>query len=206
MDDIQLESASNKRRRKLIRSIRLPNVSGKASAAWLVVCFALTAALIPMAVRLPLWIDFEIVVGVWWLIWVVVLGRLFYLGKQISDDHQFHQPRSWFGSGVGRGGRASSSDYWWVGFGDTDGCAIVIGIIITLITLLAAVWLVVEVAVPLVAFLLYFLMRGMLAQALNVDHGCRGRLLASVSRGVMWATLYTAPLVGVVWVIHRYHA
>jgi hypothetical protein len=64
---------------------------------------------------------------------------------------------------------------------------------------------VVEVAVPLVAFLVYVLVRSMLARVLNDDQGCRGRLVSSVGRGLLWATVYTAPLAGVVWLIHRVH-
>ena len=49
---------------------RLRRVSGKVAAAWLVICLFVTAVLIPMALRTPrLWIEFEIVLLVWWISW-----------------------------------------------------------------------------------------------------------------------------------------
>ena len=47
----------------LTKRVRLPRLSGKVSAAWLVLCFALTALLIPMALRLPRWLIFPIAYG-----------------------------------------------------------------------------------------------------------------------------------------------
>jgi hypothetical protein len=206
MDDLQTEKAARKRRRKLIESIRIPHVSGKASAAGLVACFALTAVLIPMAVRLPLWVDFEIVLAAWWVVWAAALGWLFYHGQPVADDHRLGEPRWWFGSLFQRSGRRYDSDsLWWLGVGEPEGCALVIAVFVGIVVLAGAVWLVVEVAVPVVAFLLYFLVRGMLARALNTDHGCQGRVLSAVSRGLLWATVYTAPLAGLVWLIHRVH-
>jgi hypothetical protein len=212
MKDDELDRPGRARRRELIKAIRLPHVSGKASAAWLVACFALTAALIPTAVRLPLWIDFEIVLAVWWLVWAGVLTRLLYLGWHVSDDHRLGTPRTWFGSGSGSGGRTrrtSSSGWFDLGFWDLsggEGCVWVLGLVLAVVVLLGAAWFVVEVAVPLVAFLLYWTVRGMLAAVLNDDHRCQGRLAAAAGRGLLWATVYTAPLAGVVWLVHHFHA
>jgi hypothetical protein len=50
---------------------RLRRVSGRVAAVWLVICLLLTAILIPMALRLPRWIEFEIVLLVWWVLWRV---------------------------------------------------------------------------------------------------------------------------------------
>lgn len=205
MNEIPLEDAGRQRRRKLIKAIRLPHVSGKASAGWLVACFALTAAFIPMAVRLPLWIDFEMVVAVWWVIWVGVLARLLYVGRPVSDDHKLGQPRFWLQSVFGPSKSAASSTWGWWPMWDVEGCAFVFVVIILLCALAFAARVVVEVAVPVVAFLLYLLVRGMLATVLNYDHGCRGRIVRSAARAVLWATLYTAPLAGIVWLIHRVH-
>jgi len=56
------------------KHVRLPRLSGKASAAWLVICFLLTAVLIPMALNLPQWIKFEMVLGAWVAYLVCRLG------------------------------------------------------------------------------------------------------------------------------------
>jgi hypothetical protein len=192
MNDVQPKPTGRRRRRELIEAIRLPHVSGKASAAWLLACFALTAALVPMAVRLPLWIDFEIVLAGWWVIWAAVLARLLYLGRAVSDDHRLGEPRRWSGLG--------DWPFPEIPF-DLEGCAWAL----VLVALVGAAWIVVEVAVPLVAFLLYCLVGGMLAQILNYDHRCQGRLGRALGRGVLWATVYTAPLAVVVWLVHRIH-
>jgi hypothetical protein len=203
MNDVQLDSAGRQRRRKLIKAIRLPHVSGKASAAWLVACFALTGALIPMAVRLPLWVDFEIVLAAWWVIWAGVLTRLLYVGQPVSDDHRFGQPRSW---GAATETAKSASAFDWFSWAEVpEGCAFVLVLLLLFSLLIFVAWFVVEIAVPLVAFLLYFLVRAMLATVLNHDHGCQGRVVRSAARAVLWATVYTAPLAGVVWLVHRVH-
>src|SRR5262245_36246809 len=77
------------------RLLKLPRLSGKATAVCLVGFFLATALLIPGVVRLPLWIDFQIVLGIWWATWLVVLTVLLYRGQRVSDDHQLGQPRNW---------------------------------------------------------------------------------------------------------------
>src|SRR5579871_6372683 len=75
---------------------RKQRVSGQVAALWLVICLLLTAVLIPMALKLPHWIEFEIVLGIWWIVWFSVLSWFLYQGFQVTDDHTFHQPRNWF--------------------------------------------------------------------------------------------------------------
>jgi hypothetical protein len=169
------------------------------------VCFALTAALIPMAVRLPLWIDFEIILAVWWLIWVAVLTRLLYLGRIVRDDHRLGEPRQWFDEDSRPSASGLASSWLWFTPFEIDGCVFALVVVAALVALVWAAWFVVEIAVPAVAFLLYFLMRAMLAQAINVEHGCRGKLGSALARSIVWATVYTAPLAGVVWLVHRLH-
>jgi hypothetical protein len=196
----------------LARTARLPRLSGKASAAWLLVCFLLTGLLIPAVVRLPLWIDFEIVLAAWWLVWLVVLASLLYKGQRVADDHQMREPRNWFASAkeakktTATGGR--NSGWWdvffgWTFIGDFDGLAFWCLIIIGLVLLVGVAWLLIEVAVPVVLFLLYFLTRGMLAHVVNDRHHCRGRLGRALAWGCIWATAYTAPLAVFVWIVHQ---
>jgi hypothetical protein len=214
----------------LQRRTRLLRLSGKASAAWLVICFALTAVLIPMAFRLPHWVEFEIVLAVWWAIWLGVLTRLLFTGHRVTDDHQLGEPRNWFTSGQAKPKEVANRDRtekgpweakkdadraWWDGFfwgslsssGDVAaGCeplAYVLLVILALVLLLGAIWFVFEVAIPVVLFLLYVLARGMLAQVINDRHHCRGRLGRALAWGTLWATVYTAPLAGAVWFVHH---
>jgi hypothetical protein len=70
-------------------------LSGKATAFGLVMAFLITAILIPAVLRLPTWIDYEIVLVVWWGIWMAVLTTLLHQGKRVADDHQLPPPRNW---------------------------------------------------------------------------------------------------------------
>jgi hypothetical protein len=194
-----------------LRPTRLRRLSGKAAAAWLVVCLGLTAVLIPMVLRLPIWIDFEIVLAVWWVVWLGVLTAFLYSGSRVADDHALQQPRNWFSgwfsSGKSKSGKESTSDgSWWDGFfvGWFVGDELLV-LIIAAVVLVAGIWLLFEVAIPVLLFLLYFVARGMLAGVANDRHHCRGRLGRSVVWGFLWATAYTAPLAAAVWFIHFVH-
>jgi hypothetical protein len=192
-------------RPSLAKRLRLPRLSGKASAAWLVVCFVLTAVLIPVALRWPTWVKFELVLAAWWVIWLAVLTALLYGGRRVSDDHQLGEPRNWFGSAANKPQPPRDpNSSWWDGFfwGWAWGDGEVILIIIGLILLVGLIWFLFEVAIPVLLFLLYFITRGMLARVVNDRHHCRGRVGAAVGWALVWATAYTAPLALAVWFVH----
>jgi hypothetical protein len=187
--------------------MRLPIVSGKATAAVVIVCLVLTALItVPLAgyFRMPPWIRFEIVLGVWWVIWVIALARLLHLGHRLSDDHAMAEPRDWFsglfGRGSGNGGSWSGPDVFVVG--DFEGCAYVLAFLVAVLVAIIGFWFLVEIAIPAIAFILYFLVRGMLARVANDDHGCQGKLGRALAWGGLWATLYIAPLAFLVWLGH----
>jgi hypothetical protein len=206
-------------RPSLAKRVRLPRLSGKASAAWLVICFLLTGVLVPMTFQMPIWIAFEIVLGIWWALWLGVLARLLYTGQRVTDDHQLPAPRSWFTSAKPTTAEAKKAPpkkadpnrSWWDGFFwgsvsfDGEAIAVVIGLIVLLILLLGLIWFLFEIAIPVVLFLLYFVTRGMLAAVVNDRHHCRGRAGQALLWGLIWATMYTAPLAGAVWFIHAVH-
>jgi hypothetical protein len=186
-------------------------VSGKASAAVLVVCFALTAVLIiPLARRLPPWVDFEIVLGMWWVVWAVALAVLLYRGSRLSDDHVHRGPRDWLAPfRSDRPSEKKSSDWWWPDptwlVPDSEGCLIVLAIILAVVIALVGIWLLIEIVIPALAFVAYFLIRGMLARVTNDKHGCQGSVVRSVLWGSLWATLYTLPFALLVWLVHFVH-
>ena len=62
------------------RALLLPRVSGLQSFFVLLLCLGVTALVVPMALRFPLWIDFEIVIAAWWVIWCVALTLFLYNG------------------------------------------------------------------------------------------------------------------------------
>lgn len=204
------------------RNVRLARLSGKATAAWLICFLILIGLLIPAVLRLPLWIDFEIVLSAWWLVWLTVLARLLYTGQRIAADHQLGAPRNWLAAVTGKSDSApketkkdpldirkakrtnSSGGGWYFDLGtlDGEGCMYLLGAIIALVLFFALVWFLIEIAIPVVFFLLYLTVRGMLAHVINDRHRCRGRLGRALAWALVWATVYTAPLAGVVWLVH----
>jgi hypothetical protein len=188
------------------RGRRRFRLSGFATAGWLLLALAMTGLLIPVVLRLPIWIDFEIVLVVWWTIWLGALTSLLYTGSRLSDDHRLHEPRNWLASSRPKERSTSSADgwgSWWPVVGDAEGCAYVFAFLLALIALAALTWFLIEVAVPLVVFLLYFVTRGMLSHVVNDRHRCRGRFARSLAWGLLWATVYTVPLAGTVWFVHE---
>jgi hypothetical protein len=170
----------------------------------------LTALIVPMALKLPAWVEAEAVVAGWWLIWCVALTGFLYNGWLVTHDFEtptFSKPSL----SKPRDERDSYNRGWWDGFfwggfGVDDGegvlgCLLLIALIILLPVILVFL---VEAAV-FVAFVMYLLVRGMLGQVTNSRLRCRGRLARSLGFAVFWSTLYTAPLAGLVWLVHRVH-
>jgi hypothetical protein len=189
------------KRPRLRERLRLPEVSGKWTVLWLLLCFILTGVLIPLVLKLPKWVEFEIVVACWWVLWAIVLTKLLYSGEQVSDDHRHHKPRDWFGLKKSEGSSGNWGDLSGCGAADGEGCLVLLGLIVALIL----VWFLVEIAIPIVFLMLYFLVRGMLVRVVNDRPGCRGNFGLSAARGALWATVYTLPLALTVWLVHYIH-
>lgn len=186
------------KRPRLAQRLRLPEVSGKWTVFWLLFCLVLSGLLIPLILKKPLWVELEAVVAVWWLLWGIVLTKLLYMGEQIADDHQPHKPRDWFGFK----NSGSGSDLSGCGSGaDAEGCMVLVGLILALVLL----WVLIEFAIPILFFMAYFLIRGMLVHVVHEKPYCKGNLSWSAFRGFLWATIYTSPLAGTIWLIHRIH-
>src|SRR5262249_16279934 len=143
---------------------------------WLAIGFVLSAALVPMALHLPVWIDAEIVLTIWWAVWFAVLSRFLYTGTRVTDDHRWSSPRAWVKSD------AVSSDVTqgciWLPI-ESEGCLIALA----LVALVFAAWFLIEVAIPALMLLAYAIVRGMLAHVANDRHHCRGNL----ARSIIWA-------------------
>jgi hypothetical protein len=79
------------------------------------------------------------------------------------------------------------------------GCSELAFVAATIAVVLFAAWFVVELLVPALLFFAYLLVRGALARVANDDHGCEGRAGRALGWGIVWATLYTAPLALAIW-------
>ncbi len=85
---------------------------------------------------------------------------------------------------------------------EAEGCAWVIGILLAIGAVIVLAWLLIEVVIPVLALLLYGLIRSMLAGVANDKHQCTGRFGVACLWGTLWATVYTTPLALLVFVIH----
>ena len=116
------------------------------------------------------------------------------------------RPRGPGGSPGGAGAKRSTLDWGSLdlsGGADLDGCVVLIGLLLAL----GAAWLLAELFVPLLLFVAYWLILKGLTSVANDRHACEGRLPLAILWGVLWATLYTAPLAGLValarWILTR---
>ena len=175
---------------------RSPMVSGRWTVVWLLVSFAITATIIPLVMKKPLWLEMEYVVIAWWAIWALLLTKLLYTGEQVSDDHKSEEAKEGSGPDIGSG---CSNLNFCSGRGvDAEGWAIILGIL----ALLVLIWVLIEFVIPLLFALAYFLIRGMLVHVVAERDFCKGRLGMSFLHGGFRATVYSAPLALVVYVVH----
>ncbi len=195
------------RRRLVARALAPAPLSGKGTAAVLGAAMLLTALTVPFAIHQPSWIDFEVVLGGFWVATTGTLAFVLYRGT-VSDDYAAKSPRSWFGgngpswlSGVGDIGS---------GLGDIggEGCAgAIAGIFIAIIAAVlffVLAWIFVELLLPAMLFVTYTLLCGAIRHVTNDRHGCENKLGRSLAYGALWATAYLAPLGAVTWAVHAF--
>jgi len=181
------------RRARLAAAATLPTLSGRQSAWVLLACLGLAAALVlPFAPDLPFWLRVEVVLALWWTTWTGLMTYLLHRGARLADDHEpSDRLRAWLG---GAGERLEDApDHGWIqalAFGGT------------LVMALLVLWFFVAFALPLLAFSAYLLVRGALARVVHDRHGCRGRWGRSLAWAALWATVYVAPLAGLVALVH----
>jgi hypothetical protein len=168
------------------------------------------------------WVEAEIVVAAWFVIWTAVLTWLGYSGRTVDDDWGgFHRPRRLFGRRIGSS-RVSSLptdalpyvdlsglDFPDFGGGGDDGGLGCLGAILALGVVIAAVTAIVVVlyftigyVIPLVVLALYTIVRAMLNHVAARGHVTRGNLALSFARAAIWAASYTAPLAIAIWLLH----
>lgn len=183
-------------------------VSGVWTATLLLGCMVVVSITVPGLLHRPRWIEAELVVAAWWAIWAVTLSVLLYRGWRLSDDHVLAPPRvPWDRSRKGSKSEALSDALSWgcdpIGCGDLAGCGETAFVLTLVAAILGAVWLMVELAVPALFFLAYFLVRTSLARVANDHHDCERHLGRALGWGLVWASLYAAPLALVIFVAHR---
>ncbi|MDO9021122.1 MAG: B-box zinc finger protein [Deltaproteobacteria bacterium] len=193
-----------------------PRLSGRSTALVLMACLAASAVLLPAAVRLPRWVEVELVLALWWVIVAGALTTLLYRGFRLRDDVVYFTP--WgrpalveHGPGVAARPRGSSwADRLPSGCdpgcdgcsGDGEGLLVMLALAVVLGLALGAAWVLVELALPLVFFLMYWLFMRAIGRVANDRHGCEGSLARALGWGLGWATLYVLPVALASWALH----
>lgn len=178
--------------RRASRVVASP-VSGTKTAAVLALSMALVGLTVPQVLHLPRVAELELVLLGWWLLWGITGTVLLVRGFRVADDHVLGKPRPpWF-----MGGRTT-----WEKQERLDksclGCSFGVPILPFVILVLAfsAAWLMVEVVLPVLFFLVYFSVRAGLAAVANDEHDCAGRLPRALAWGFIWSTVFAFPLAG----------
>ncbi|HTQ08179.1 MAG TPA: hypothetical protein VMI54_30200 [Polyangiaceae bacterium] len=184
--------------RRFLRGV-VPSWSARTTVLVVVTSFLLTGLLLPKALALPRFVEFELVLGSWWAILWVVLGVLLYRGARLADDHSLSL------RGLELGGlsrvRGVPVDVA-LELGGCFGLDGILGVLALGLIAVAASWLLVDLAFPALFFLAYVLLRGALARVTNDEHGCAYRLGRSAAWALVWSGVYTAPLALVSYVVH----
>ena len=190
-------------RRRRLAALLTPSLSGRSTALFVLAAMAFAAIAFPVALRLPRWLELEVVLGAWWSIGFALLSTVLYRGYRLEDDHFFHAPgmdgqtRDAFkgfdpSGGCDPGGFAGGCD-------DIAGGFIALAaLVVFLFAILVVAWLVVELAIPLAFVAFYVLAVAAIRRAARDNHACRDRLGRSLLWGATWSTLYFAPLAAIV--------
>jgi len=156
-------------------------------------CFLLAAVLIPVAIRLPRWIEVEMVLAGWWLVWAVAITLILHQGCDVMNDASAPELGGKT-EGLDAGGCIEAPFSVMEG-----GCWSVVAILLAAI----GIWLFIELVIPAIAFAAYFTIHGMLAWAVNDRHHCVGSWPRSILWGGVSAALFTAPLALLTWAVHQ---
>lgn len=186
----------------------VPRVSGRLATVLVLVCLGLSAVSFPAVLRLPRWVEAEVVLAAWWAVLAVVLSFLLYRGLRVADDFRLKLTVPWGKSATKTGEKSRLPD--WLpsgcdvpsGCADAEGCVVLLAIGLAVIAVLGAAWLVAEFVVPAFFFACYMLLTRALSRVANDKHDCEGNLARSIRWGATWATVYVLPLALAVFGIH----
>jgi hypothetical protein len=197
-----LQRATSPYRTRIARVVaRAAPLSGRTTALVLVAAFAVTAVALPLGLRLPRWVELELVLACWWLTVATLLVTLLYKGLRLADDHRFTL--------LGYGERAqapakNSEKRGWPspsGCAEAGGCADGFVALLVILLAAAAAWLLVEVVFPAVFFAVYYFVIKAIGRVARDRHDCAGNLPRSIVWGAVWASVYVLPPAILVWAV-----
>jgi len=213
--ELDLAGSSNPYRAHVRRAIHAvsPRVSGTATALIVLGSFGGAAVLLPASLKLPRWLEAEMVLGAWWGIVTLALTALLYRGFRLRDDYVYFVPWSRPAAGDTGGPKARSGGSGCsagdgcgdVGGLDGEGALIALAVMVAIAVAFGAAWIFVELVMPLVFFLMYWLFMRAISRAARDRRGCEGDLVKSLGWAVVWATIYVVPIAAVTWLAHAVH-
>jgi len=216
--ELDLEGSANPYRAHVRRVVHAasPKISGSATALIVLGSFGGAGVLLPASVHLPRWLEAEIVLAIWWVIVATTLTTLLYRGFRLRDDYVYFVPwyRATLGCGGGNGrprsGGGSGGLGWFDGCGDVsgldgEGCVVAVVVGVVLAVAFGAAWIFVELVMPVVFLLMYWLFMRAISRAARDDRGCHGDFARSLGRACLWATVYVVPIAVLTWIAHVAH-
>ena len=200
-----------------------PPVSATSTALVVGTAMVLSGIAIPAALRLPVWLDIEGVVGAAFLILSTTLAVVLYRGHRLDDDHFYYRPELPWRSITPTAEATSAQEgkpapVAKASGGCTDpGCSgcdpgcgdsgelvlFLAAVVVVLVGVVALAWVVVEVSLPLVFLGFYQALVLAIRRAARDGHGCKGSLVRSIAWATAWAALYLAPVALLVWGLRR---
>ncbi|HHH31346.1 MAG TPA: hypothetical protein ENK57_23780 [Polyangiaceae bacterium] len=190
--EVQPQSPYRGRLRRLARVIA-PPLSGQMTVLVTIMLMALVAGTVPTLLTLPRWVEWELVMGGWWLVWTGIFTVLLFRGWRIADDMPDLR-RGGSSSGSGRGLLDGLGELGAPGCVDPEGCVVAILFLLALAVALLLAWVLVELVLPVVIAAAYWLMVRALARVANDHHECEGHFGRAMGWASLWALTYTAPL------------
>lgn len=194
-----------------------PRLSGRLTVLVVALSLASTGVLLPASMKLPRWLELEVVLSAWWLLLTATLAVLLLRGFRLTDDWVYFAPwdRPSPPSEPGKRGAKAKSKRKLGGLDGLSGCGdgcggdagegaiFLLGVAVALGIAFGAAWILVEIAMPLVFFLVYWVLMKAIHRAARDHHDCEGKLGRSLLWGAVWATVYVAPLAVLTFVVHH---
>jgi hypothetical protein len=202
-----LEFAAHPYRTRIARAARrVVPLSGRSTALVMAGAFVASGVALPLGLKLPHWVELELVLASWWLGIFVLLAALLYRNLRLAEDHRLKLSglsSAFEGSGEKKSGW-KRTDLPTVGSADAGGCGEVLVIGGVLVVALSAAWVLVELVLPVLFFLFYYFVVKAIGRVARDHHGCERNLGRSLFWGATWSTLYVAPVALVTWGAHSF--
>lgn len=182
----------------------VPPISSAATVIVILACCAFTALALPALFSMPRWLEIEVVLGAWWLVWAVVLGVLAHRGRPLDRDYSLSSESPANPDRAPAPPREPPSRWSWLdvlgAVSDLEGIVIFVVGAIVITLAIAATTIVVDFAAPVLFLVAFTGVQAAMRRSLVAKH--EGQALRSAFHGAAWATLYVAPLAVVIGLTH----